>query len=50
MASTPKKKKRAKHPKNMTTEEALKHVFHPKIAKALKEHVDAHNQKPTRQG
>ena len=29
----------------MTTEEALHHVFHPKIAKELKKHVEEHNQK-----
>ncbi|MFL6437040.1 MAG: hypothetical protein ACJ71Q_05625 [Terriglobales bacterium] len=48
MADTPKKRKSSKHPKDMTTDEAIKHVFHPKIAKALKKHVDEHNEKPTR--
>jgi hypothetical protein len=28
--------KKAKHPKDMTTEEALHHVFHPKIVKHVK--------------
>jgi hypothetical protein len=25
-----------KHPKDMTTEEAVKHLFHPKVVKHLK--------------
>jgi hypothetical protein len=25
-----------KHPKDMTTEEAIKHLFHPKVVKHLK--------------
>jgi hypothetical protein len=36
MAKTPKSKK---HPKDMTTEEAISHVFHPKIVKHLKTQV-----------
>jgi hypothetical protein len=48
MADAPKKRTPQKHPKDMTTDEAIKHVFHPKIAKALKEHVDKHNEKPAR--
>jgi hypothetical protein len=35
--SHPKKKK--KHAKNMTTEEAIKHLFTPKGHKAIKEHL-----------
>lgn len=27
--------RKKKHPKNMTTEEAAKHLFHPKIRKHL---------------
>jgi len=45
---TPKKRKWKKHPKDMTTDEAIKHVFHPKIAKALKKHIDEHNQTTTK--
>jgi hypothetical protein len=30
-------KKKEKHPKDMTTEEAVKHLFHPKVVKHLKE-------------
>ena len=29
-------KKKKKHPKDMTTEEAVKHLFHPKVVKHLK--------------
>jgi hypothetical protein len=34
-----KKKKEAKHPKDMTTEEAMKHLFTPKGHKILKRHI-----------
>jgi hypothetical protein len=30
-------KKKEKHPKDMTTEEAVKHLFDPKVVKHLKE-------------
>ena len=33
------KKKATKHPMQMTDEEALKHIFHPKIVKAVKKHL-----------
>ena len=33
------KKKLAKHPKDMTDEEALRHLFHPKIVKAVRNHL-----------
>ena len=32
-------KKKNKHPKDMTTDEAIAHVFHPKALKHLKKHV-----------
>lgn len=32
-------KKETKHPKNMTTDEAIEHVFHKDALKHLKEHV-----------
>ncbi|HZQ67036.1 MAG TPA: hypothetical protein VFA68_00845 [Terriglobales bacterium] len=32
-----------KHPKDMTTDEALKHIFHPKIVKHVKKIVEHHN-------
>jgi hypothetical protein len=41
MAKAPKSKK---HPKDMTTEEVINHVFHPKIVKHLKNEVDKLNQ------
>jgi hypothetical protein len=31
-----KKKKSEKHPKDMTTEEAANHLFHPKLVEHLK--------------
>ena len=33
------RKKSKKHPMEMTDEEALKHLFHPKIVKAVKKHL-----------
>jgi len=45
MAKTPKK-----HPMKMKTHEAVDHLFHPKLAKALKEHVQKHNKQSTRKG
>lgn len=33
------KKKIKKHPKEMTTDEAISHVFHPNALKHLKEHI-----------
>jgi len=36
--------KKKKHPSEMTDEEALKHIFHPKIVKAVKRHVEGQKQ------
>jgi hypothetical protein len=33
-------KKKVKYPKDMTTDEAIAHVFHPKALKHLKKHVE----------
>lgn len=33
-------KKKRKHPKEMTTDEAISHVFHPDALKHLKEHLE----------
>lgn len=33
------KQKSKKHPMEMTDEEALKHIFHPKIVKAVTNHL-----------
>jgi hypothetical protein len=33
------RKKLKKHPMEMTDEEALKHLFHPKIVRAVKKHL-----------
>ena len=34
-----------KHPKDMTTEEAMKHIFHPKIVRHVKAIVKKQNTK-----
>jgi hypothetical protein len=31
--------RKKKHPMEMTDDEALKHIFHPKIAKAVRKHL-----------
>jgi hypothetical protein len=33
------RKKLKKHPMEMTDEEALQHLFHPKIVRAVKKHL-----------
>ena len=33
-------KKEIKHPKDMTTDEAIAHVFHPKALEHLKKHTE----------
>jgi hypothetical protein len=38
-------KKKEKHPKNMTTEEAVKHLFHPKVVEHLKKHLEGKPKK-----
>lgn len=40
------KKKVKKHPKDMTTEEAMTHLFTHKGHKLIKKHVRELNQKP----
>jgi hypothetical protein len=47
MTKAPKSKK---HPKDMTTEEAINHVFHPKIVKHLKTQVDELNKPSVKKG
>jgi len=37
----PKTAKAPKHPREMTTEEAVNHLFHPKVVKHLKNQKDA---------
>ena len=34
-----------KHPSEMTTDEAIRHLFHPKVVTALKKHVMELNDK-----
>jgi hypothetical protein len=47
MSKSPKPKK---HPKDMTTEEAINHVFHPKIVKHLKAKVEELNKPSVKRG
>jgi len=43
-------KKLKKHPMQMTDEEALKQLFHPKIVKAVRKHVkEQQDPKPKRE-
>jgi hypothetical protein len=43
------KKKSRKHPMEMTDEEALKHLFHPEIVKAVQTHLKGQTpEKPKR--
>jgi len=44
------KKKIDKHPKDMTTEEAMKHLFTSKGHKIIKKHVEKLNDSSTRKG
>jgi len=44
------KRKSKKHPKDMTDEEALRHLFHPKIVRAVKKHLREHGQEPSKTG
>jgi hypothetical protein len=37
-------KKSKKHPIEMTDEEALKHLFHPEIVKAVRKHLKGQTQ------
>ncbi|MGA3049464.1 MAG: hypothetical protein ABSD67_22740 [Terracidiphilus sp.] len=48
MVTAPKKKVLKKHPKEMTTEEAVRHVFHPKIVKHLKREAEKLNRESTK--
>ena len=44
------KKKVEKHPKDMTTEEAMKHLFTHRGHKLIKKHLEKLNQKPMKKG
>ncbi len=41
-------RKLKKHPKDMTDEEALKHLFHPKIVRAIKHHLKENHGKASK--
>jgi len=38
-------KKKRKHPREMTADEAISHVFHPKALEHLKKHVEKLSKK-----
>jgi hypothetical protein len=40
--------KTQKHPSKMTTDEAIKHLFHPEVVKELKRHVGELNAKASK--
>ena len=44
------KKKAEKHPKDMNTEEAMKHLFTRKGHKLIKKHVEKLNRSSTKKG
>jgi len=39
--------RKKKHPMEMTDDEALKHLFHPEIVKAVRKHVKAQSKRKT---
>jgi hypothetical protein len=45
----PKASSSFKHPRHMTTEEAVTHLFHPKVVEHLKKEKDAVNDKHKKQ-
>ena len=40
---------KVKHPRDMTNDEAIRHLFHPKVVKHVKEIVAKLNAKPKKQ-
>jgi hypothetical protein len=42
--------KKKKHPKDMTSDELLKHLFHPKVVKHVKRHVAKLNKSTMKKG
>jgi len=39
-----------KHPRHMTTEEAINHLFHPTVVQHVKNEKDAPKKPPTKKG
>jgi ribosomal protein L29 len=39
-------KKVKKQPRDMTTDELARHVFHPKVLRQVKKHIARMNEKP----
>ncbi len=42
-------KKETKHPKDMTNDELLEHIFHPDVVKHIKKHVEEIKTKKKRE-
>lgn len=42
--------KKKKHPKDMTSDELMKHLFHPKVVKHIKEAAEHPKKKRTGKG
>ena len=42
--------KKKKHPKHMTSDELVKHLFHPKVVKHVKKELAKVNPKPMKKG
>jgi hypothetical protein len=40
------KRKAKKHPTKMTSDELVRHIFHPKIVKHVHKMLEEHNAKP----
>jgi hypothetical protein len=38
-----------KHPRDMTNEEAIRHLFHPKVVEHVKAIIEKVNAKPSKQ-
>jgi hypothetical protein len=44
----PKTSKPAKHPRHMTTDEAINHLFHPKVVQHIKNEKDKPKKPPAK--
>jgi len=44
----PKTSKPGKHPRHMTTEEAINHLFHPKVVEHIKNEKDKLKKQPVK--
>lgn len=44
------KKKLKKHPREMTTDEAMKHLFHPHVIRHMKKHTESASKSRKQKG